>query len=259
MSLDAARDKKPSRPSIAWLTLGAAAAALVLLGGGGVIVVLNAPEPIPSAATPSPPEPHGPPEPTPAAVAQHEAEDLRVLAKADCNAARWTDCIEKLDRASDLDPTGNLTRSVRRMRLEATRAGRPDAARPLPGSGPTARELDAPARARLATALRGDASTAITRLQLACADDPEPKRLCDQLAGAVKKAGWVVSRSTFAGADADAGMHGQRIEVATDADGATQDAADTLAEALTASGIVPRGPDDMAALSDAPRLRLTIW
>lgn len=245
--------KRP--PAQVWLTLGAAAAAMVVLGSGGVIVALNAPQTAPSAPAPSAPEPHGPPEPSPTLVAWREAGDLRKLAKADCDTEQWHECIGKLDKAAELDPQGNLSRPVQRMRLKATRAQMPD---PSPGAERRARDLDARARAKIARTLHGDGGSAGLRVQLVCAAGAEPARLCDELAASMKQAGWAVARSALPASPDAPALCAQRIEVAEDGDEVTQAAADALAQALTVAGIVPRGPDDMTLAPGAPTLRVTV-
>ncbi len=94
-------------------------------------------------------------------------------------------------------------------------------------------------------------------LRLVCATTPEPSHLCDQLAAAIKSAGWTVTRVKLA---TDAGdVHGMEIEVATDAGDATQSAADALAAGLGQAYLRTRGPRDAAPSpgGDAP-LRLTV-
>ena len=92
-------------------------------------------------------------------------------------------------------------------------------------------------------------------LRLVCVRAAEPARLCAQLAAAITSAGWTVTRTNV---DADAGAaHGMLIEVATDADDATQGAADALADGLQQGFLMARGPHDMPPGGDAP-LRLTI-
>lgn len=250
------RGERVARP-MAWLTLGVAAVAVAVLGGGGVIVALNAPEETPSAAAPSAPEPHGPPEPAPTVVAQREAEDLRKLAKQDCNVEQWGPCIAKLDKASELDPQGNFARDVQRMRRKAKRATIQDDADAGPEGTRRGRKLDATARAEMVRVLRGDGGAPGVHVQLVCAPDAEPKRFCDELAATMKKAGWLVSRSTMPATEAE-GVRGELIEVATGADDSTQAAADMLAGVLTSNGVVPRGPDDMTPTPDGASLRITV-
>lgn len=240
------------------MTLAVAAVGVAVLGGGAAIVAINAPEVAPPAPAPIAPEPHGPPEPAPTAVAQREAEDLRKLAKADCDAERWNDCVEKLDRASELDPGGNLDRLVQRMRLRATRAQAPQPHDPTSGAGRPPRELDATTRTAMTAALRGDGGSAGLRVQLACATAAEPSRFCDQLGSIMKKAGWVVARSALPVTAAALGSLRPRIEVAENADETTQAAADTLAQLLSDDGWGPRGPDDMMPTPGDPPLRVTL-
>jgi hypothetical protein len=256
-------ERKPSSAQ-AW-GLGLAAVAVAALGVGGAVVALNAPQATPpSALTPSAPEPHGPPEPEPAAVAQREAEDLRKLAKADCNAGQWGECTAKLDRASDLDPQGNLARSVQRMRKQANRASILQRAEVEPSLGARApRALDREQRGLLAATLHGDAEGggAGVHVLLACATASEPAHFCDELAAVLKKARWTVTRERIAPASPDTGVTAprlQRIDVARDADDATQTAADALADGLESAGIVVEGPADAAPDAQQPSLRVTV-
>ena len=88
-----------------------------------------------------------------------------------------------------------------------------------------------------------------------CASAPEPSQLCDQLAAAITRAGWTVTRAKLA---TDAGVvHGMVIDVATDAGDATQNAADALATGLGQAFLLTRGPHDAAPGGDAP-LRLIV-
>ena len=89
-----------------------------------------------------------------------------------------------------------------------------------------------------------------------CARGAEPAQLCGQLAGALAKAGWTVTRATTAPGDAGE-PRGVHVEIATDADDATQAAADALAEGLEAAPLRVHGPDDAPPGADAP-LRLTV-
>jgi hypothetical protein len=243
-----------SQPRGSWKALAATAVVVTVLGGGGVIVALNEPEATPSAPTPPAPEPHGPPEPAPSVVAQHEAADLRKLAKADCDAEQWTDCVGKLNKAQDLDPQGNGTRTVQRMRAQAQRAQIAAQMELEPDSGPAApRSIEAADRAALAAKLHDEAGV---HALLVCSAAQEPAHFCDVLAAVAKKAGWVVSRGRLA---ADAGAAAPlRIEVATDADDATQAAADALADGLETRGIVARGPSDAPPDPDVPSLRVKV-
>jgi len=248
VGFDAAREKKRGR-SVAWWTLAAAAAALVLGGGGATLIALNSREPTP----PGPPVPlQGPPEPPPSAVAQQDPQQLRKLAKLDCNAGDWSDCLQKLDQAYGLDPQGNLAWDVQRMRKMANRAQLEREASLKPGPVEP-RTIDAGDRAVLAKALHGYPGV---RVRLVCSTDPEASRFCGQLADAVKKGGWALERSTL---DTEAGeVRGQRVEVATDAADDTQKAADALVDGLAGSGIRARGPDDMAPEASAAPIRVTV-
>lgn len=261
-SLEVAREKKRGGGgrSVAWVTLAAAAAAVALLGGGGVIVALNSPDPTPSAPVPSAPEPHGPPEPAPTAVAQREAEDLRKLAKVDCSAEEWNDCIAKLDQANELDPAGSGARAVLRLSKEAMRGRNAQAAELKPSfTKPAPRTLDAEQRGWLVAALHEDGGGAGQHAQLACAAAEEPAHFCEQLAASMRKAGWVVARVKAPNLGADASVRRvQRIEVATDADEGTQAAADALGDALEGDGILMKGPVDVAPDPQLPSLRVTV-
>ena len=248
VSFEAAREKKRGR-SVAWWTLAAAAAALVLGGGGATLVALESREPTPQG----PPVPsQAQPEPPPSAIAQQDPQALRKLAKLDCNAGDWSDCLQKLDRANDLDPQGNLGWDVQRLRKKANRGQLEREASLKPGPVEP-RTIDAVDRAAMAKALH---QYPAVRLQLVCSTDPEAARFCGQLADVVKKAGWGLERSAL-GTEAG-GVQGQRVEVATDAADDTQRAADALVDGLVSSGIRARGPDDMAAEASAAPLRVTV-
>jgi hypothetical protein len=248
VSFEAAREKRRGR-SVAWWTIAAAAAALVLGGGGATLVALNSREPTPQGPTvPS----QAPPEPPPTAVAQQDPQELRKMAKLDCNAGDWGDCLHKLDQAYDLDPPGNLAWDVQRMRKKANRAQSENDVSLKPGPVQP-RTIDAGDRAALAKALHAYPGV---RVKLVCSTDPEAARFCGQLAEVLKKAGWTLERSALA---TEAGeVHGQRVEVATDADDDIQRAADALVDGLVGSGNRARGPDDMAPAPPALPLRITV-
>ena len=104
------------------LLLLVAAAAVAVVGGGATLVALNTPEPAPT--TPVPTVPSAPPGPPPALLAQqrHEkAEELRGEARARCDEGKWGECAKSLATAASLDPAGDETRAVHRLRTKATR------------------------------------------------------------------------------------------------------------------------------------------
>lgn len=93
---------------------------------------------------------------------------------------------------------------------------------------------------------------ACMRLVLACV------HLCGQLAEAMKASGWTVERIAPSAA-ADGGVtYGERVEVATGADEATQNAADALADTLEGFQILAQGPDDMAPQPSGAPVRVTV-
>jgi hypothetical protein len=103
------------RPVVFWL--GAAAAAAV--AGGALYAALHqAPTPGP---TPLPPLPApSTPAPLPSAVPDLvAAADLRHQAAAACDAAEWSACLEKLDRARAGDPAGDDAPAVKALRRRA--------------------------------------------------------------------------------------------------------------------------------------------
>ena len=117
---------------------------------------------------------------------------------------------------------------------------------------PLGRSLAPEERARFAANLAASKGQAIG---VVCARGVEPAALCEQLVVGLKRAGWAVTRTN---AVADAGLpHGLLVEVATDADDATQAAADALVAALERAGLFARGPNDAAPGGDAA-LRLTV-
>ena len=208
----------------------------------------NGPQP---SSVPSP-APSAPPGPTPEELAeqQRQADGLRQLAVADCTAGRWDTCTLELQSAGKLDPKGDTARSVQRLRGEAKRGQDQDAFESK--GAPGARSLAPTFKPKLLAAL---APSSGQSLRLVCATAPEPSQLCDQLSAAIKSAGWTVTRAKLA---ADAGVvHGMVIDVATDADAATQNAADALAAGLGQALLRTRGPRDAPAGGDAP-LRLTV-
>jgi len=249
VSLAAEREKR-RRPT--WvLALVAAAALFVVVGGGGAIVALSGPSP---SATPSvPPIPTAPPGPSPEQLAQEQrakADELRKVAAVECGKGDWRGCLENLNDARQLDPQGDDARAVRRLTDKAARelAWKDREVKQAPAS----RSIPSDEKAAFVASLAASKGQAI---RLVCARDAEPSALCNQLVAAMKRAGWTVTRTDAA---TDAGLpHGMLIEVATDADDATQAATDVLASALEKALLFARGPNDAAPGGDAP-LRLTV-
>jgi hypothetical protein len=169
---------------------------------------------------------------------------------ADCNDEKWDECLAQLGKAEALDPAGAQARSVVRLRAKARRGRLADSvlAKAFRSNAPrsfTGAEIEA-----LTAALRASGQKA----QIVCAPGAEPGHVCDQLASVLAKAGWVVSRALLS---ADTGTpHGVRIDVATDADDATQAAADALADGLAV--LAARGPDDMPPVAGNAPLRVTV-
>ncbi len=248
VDLAAAREKRRPRP--VWLALVAAAAAVVVVGGGATLVATRTPSPAPPSPTPSiPSAPPVPPAELLAQERQRKAQDLRARAGAEYADGKWADCAQDLSDAAELDPAGDSARAVQRLRKKALRANIEAAIVTKTAPGP--RSLGGPAAANLVGALAPSRGQA---LLLVCAREPEPAQLCAQLAAAMTKAGWVVTRTTVpADAGAPLGVH---VQVSTDADDAAQAAADALADGLQAAYLRAHGPDDMTP-GDAP-LRLTI-
>jgi DNA-directed RNA polymerase specialized sigma24 family protein len=200
------------------------------------------------------PSSSAPPGPSPEQVAQEErakAEELRKLAEADCEARHWAKCSQDLDDALKLDPQGDAARRVQRLYGKAARGEAIDQQKGKPGPLEP-RTLSAEGRTRLVGAL---AASKGQSLRLVCVRDAEAAHFCGELAAAITSAGWSVTRATLA---PDAGdMHGLLVEVATDADDATQAAADVLGGGLEKGFYLARGPDDVPPGGDAP-LRLTV-
>jgi DNA-directed RNA polymerase specialized sigma24 family protein len=197
--------------------------------------------------------PTAPPGPSPEQLAQEQrakADELRKVAAADCAAGSWGKCYAHIDEAAKLDPQGDEARRAQRLRSKANR-------------GLIQQELEvklAPAPRSLQPAVKasfveGLAASKGQALRVVCARGAEPSHICDQLVAAITSAGWVVTRTNVAtGAVVP---HGLLIEVASDADDATQAAADALAGGLEMAAVAARGPDDVAPGGDAP-LRMTI-
>ena len=240
VSLAGAREKRRRR-SVGGLALVAAAAAVVVLGGGGVaIVALRTPEPAPTTTT----EPT-PPRPPPEVLAREDAEALRRQAATECAAKAWGSCAGDLATAAKLDPAGDEARSVRRLEAKAGRALDAAAIEAKPGTL-MARSLAADDGLSLAAALaplRGQPARVV------CSRGSEPEGYCRQLAAAMTKAGWVVTREVAA---RDAGaVYGLAITVTEGSDDATEDAGEALAEGLERAGVRARGPDDAPAAAGA--------
>jgi len=193
--------------------------------------------------------PSAAPGPSPEELAEERqrarADELRKLASAECAAGRFPSCAQDLDEASKLDPPGELGRGVRRLRGTLTRE---DIQSTMESKqAPGARSLEPSAKAKLVTAIAGSRGQA---LHLACAPGREPSHLCEQLSLALTSAGWTVTRKALA---TDAGIPlGMLLSVATDADDATQNAADALAAGLELAYLFARGPVDTAPGGDAP-------
>ena len=240
VSLAAARERRGRR--VGWLALVAAAAAVVVLGGGGVaIVALRTPEPAPPPTTTEP----TPPRPPPEVLARQDADVLRRQAATECAAKAWGSCAGDLATAAKLDPAGDEARSVRRLEAKAGRALDAAAIEAKPGTL-MARSLAADDGQSLVDALaplRGQPARVV------CSRGSEPEGYCRQLAAAMTKAGWVVTREVAA---RDAGaVYGLAITVTEGSDDATEDAGEALAEGLDRAGVRARGPDDAPAAAGA--------
>jgi DNA-directed RNA polymerase specialized sigma24 family protein len=198
-----------------------------------------------------------PPGPSPEELAQQQqqnksqADSLRQLAAADCLAGNWDDCSSKLQSAGKLDPQGNEQRSVKRLRAEARRGVTQDAVESK--GAPAVRQLYPELKAAF---LKDLAPASGQALRLDCAATAEPAQLCAAVAGAMKTAGLKATRGRLQPTDAGL-VHGIVIEVATDADESTQNAADALANAFGHALLRVRGPRDAAPGGDAP-LRVII-
>jgi DNA-directed RNA polymerase specialized sigma24 family protein len=200
------------------------------------------------------PSSSAPPGPSPEELAQAnraKADELRKLADADCAARHWAQCSADLGDAYNLDPRGDGARRVQRLYGKAARGEALEQQRGKPGPLEP-RTLSAEGRTRLVSAL---AASKGQSLRLVCVRGAEATHFCGELEAAIKSAGWSVTRVTLA---PDAGdMHGLLVEVATDADDATQAAADVLGAGLEKGFYLARGPDDVPPGGDAP-LRLTV-
>ncbi len=205
------------------------------------------PSEVPSAV------PSGAPAPSPEELAERRAraEELRKRASDECDGFQFEECGDALADAAKLDPEGDKTRRVQRLHGESRLGIILDQ---MEGKGaPAPRVLRPAARTELVAALAPSSGQV---LELACERSSfEPVQLCQQLTSALKDAGWTVQRVPLA---PDAGKARDiRIEVATDADEATQNAADALARSLRGALLLARGPRDMAP-SGGAKLRLTV-
>jgi hypothetical protein len=248
VSLSAEREKR-GRSTLSILLIAAALALVVLGGGAGVMVALNTPEPAPTQSTPVPTSTE-PPKPPPEVLAKQEADRLRDQAVAECAANQWHRCQSDLSSAGKLDPAGNATRPIARLEGKADRAIREEAldAKPTPY---TPRSLSAAESKEFSATL---AKNAPQRVRLACAPDAEPQQLCNQLAAALKNAGWLVTRPPLK-APVEVGgevVHKVLVQVTPFAGDPTQDAADALADALEGALLRTRGPDDGLAGAEVP-------
>jgi DNA-directed RNA polymerase specialized sigma24 family protein len=114
-----------------WAAVIAAALVVVV-----VIVVLALRRRNEDVVAPLPPRETAP---LPSAPPDHRADELRELAFDDCDHARWTACLERLDEAKSLDPAGDTTKRVQDARSSATKALAPPPTAPPSASGlPTA-------------------------------------------------------------------------------------------------------------------------
>ncbi|HEX3344979.1 MAG TPA: hypothetical protein VHS09_10420, partial [Polyangiaceae bacterium] len=252
VSLSEAREKRATRRRPTWLLLVAAAVGVAVVGGGATVVAVYAPSP--SSTSPVPTVPTAPPGPSPEQLAEEhraKAEELRATASTECGGFHWRPCMRELESAKELDPGGDGARATQRLRNKADRGITEEDT--LTKGAPGPRSIAPDARAKLVAALGAGRGQA---LHLVCARDGEAMHLCDQVAAALGKAGWVLTRSQVS-ADKD-GPLGVRVEVSTGADDATQANADRLAGALEEAFLAAHGPDDMAAREDEASLRLTI-
>lgn len=114
-------------------------AALAALGIVGILAVIwwrhtHHEEPI---ARPDIVQPH---EPTPF----ERAADERKRALASCDAFAWRDCLDGLDRAKNLDPTGDAAQNVQDARKLATDALSKEQVAPVPTLAPVPTASSAP-------------------------------------------------------------------------------------------------------------------
>ncbi len=168
----------------------------------------------------------------------------------ECEAEKWGACYSHVDEASQLDPPGDEARRVQRLRSKANRGLIQEQLETK--QAPAPRSLQPAVKASFVEGLAASKGQA---LRVVCAPGAEPSHICDQLVAAITSAGWAVTRTNAA--TGAALPHGMLIEVASDADDATQAAADLLANTLERAAVAARGPDDAAPGGDAP-LRLII-
>ena len=245
VSLAAEREKR--RRPLGFLLLVAAASVAVVVGGGGALyVALQGPEPAPTGPVPSVPTA---PTPPPELLAKQEADRVRGEAMTLCDQRRWSACLAELRRADALDPAGGASRANVRLEAKMERAANAAELDAKPGSS-APRSVSPELTAAFTAALSSHTGQA---LRLACAPGAEPQQLCTQLAAALKKAGWVVTRPRLAAPPSVDGVevHKALVQVTPDADDATQAAADALADALAGALLRTAGPDD-APGAEAP-------
>ena len=248
VSLAAAREKR--RRPLGFLLLVAAASVAVAIGAGGALyVALEGPEPAPTGPVPSVPTAPTAPRPPPELLAKQEADRVRGEATALCDHGRWAACLAELRRADALDPAGGASRANVRLEAKTERAANAAELDAKPSSS-APRSVSPELAAAFTAALSSHTGQA---LHLACAPGAEPQQLCTQLAAALKKAGWVVTRPRLAAPPSVDGaeVHRVLVQVKPDADDATQTAADALADALAGALLRTAGPDD-APEADAP-------
>jgi hypothetical protein len=106
----------PPRPRPRWPLLLVAAAVAAAAIGTGVTIARNDPPPPPPKDLPAP-NPTEPERPT-----QEVANAVRNDARRDCDEGRWEACREKLDNAQALDPQGDQSPTVQRMRAGIAKA-----------------------------------------------------------------------------------------------------------------------------------------
>jgi hypothetical protein len=109
----------PRRPVVLWI----AAAATVSVGAGLIYASLTRPPPPPP---PQPePMPSTPPQLAPPPTDVVAARDLRTRAAAALDDGHADECLQLLDVARGLDPAGDMTPDVLRLRKRAIEAKKP--------------------------------------------------------------------------------------------------------------------------------------
>lgn len=110
---DEKRQRRPRRPSVAWL---AAAATVGGMAGGGLVatlgqgaIVYQAPPEVPSTSVPF----------VSSAADLVTAVGLRRKASAACDAKQWGLCLADLDKAGAVDPGGDDAPAVKSLRDKA--------------------------------------------------------------------------------------------------------------------------------------------